>query len=344
MFTLSGGTAPLRAECGLDRLNQSSHRGRPALLALDAGCEWPQAQSRGGVWMNRPALPLGLGVQGRVKMWRMARHRSALAKRRGRSAPPLSVLTRSARMPWPRNQRSAQQEPGCGVLALVARHLVARHLDIGQTGCVIHRGMDPRHGPRTLSGWLPRGKGGGKLPAVGRVRPCSRRLDRGPPARPDERPREGRVPSYGTRAKALRSERVSLPLFRPCAIIPLCPRHLVEAGHGPWFGAVKPPAGPRRYAARPVVSRTGALPGGDHPHGAEERQSADIPIAHLKDRPRSFLAPLECGFGVRPGHADRSRAETEGRTPQDGRGSHWPAGSGAGRGSQVRWQRSGTHA
>lgn len=37
-FTLARGDRPLSAECGLDRLNQSSHRARSSFLVCDVGC------------------------------------------------------------------------------------------------------------------------------------------------------------------------------------------------------------------------------------------------------------------------------------------------------------------
>jgi hypothetical protein len=59
--------------------------------------------------MNLSALPLVLDGQGRVKMWRMPVNRSAPAKRRERQAGPLSLITRSTRMPCRRYRRRARR-------------------------------------------------------------------------------------------------------------------------------------------------------------------------------------------------------------------------------------------
>ena len=82
----------MRAACGLVRVEQLSHRGGAAFLACAVVWAGPWSFSRWWVWMKRRALPVVVGVQGRVKRWRMPSHQLDLAERRERKSGALSGI------------------------------------------------------------------------------------------------------------------------------------------------------------------------------------------------------------------------------------------------------------
>ena len=140
LFTLARGEVPLSAECGLARLNQSNHRGRSALHALDAGYPRPWAHSRKRVWVSsgesrhrfeaatrlRPAV--GLGCKGPGEDMAVGAHPQRLGEATGTAGRPLvGHHPLGADTLGAEPAQGTQEETGGGVLALVCQHL-----DIGR--------------------------------------------------------------------------------------------------------------------------------------------------------------------------------------------------------------------
>lgn len=129
----------------------------------------------------------------------------------------------------------------------------------------------------------------------------------------------------GTRSWRSGPNGMSLPHVRRHAITSLCPRHLVQARSSSLqVYPLKPVAALARFqhgcnlerlccdqTPQPVGAGSGKPVSGDHAHGAKIRQALDIPVAHLRNRSRLFLAAtrMRPGREPRPGGSVTSRPE-----------------------------------